>query len=156
MKLEQIEQNYLNSFDELNTMTKGLMTMSLTELLDTTEDILIAAYKQGTQDVIYLLDDGIDEDLVDITLLHDALNRVSGGMTYINRLTLEYDDMSEKELQRLISNEWHRMYNNGASDAANKLMALYGTTIMKEWHTVGEKSINYTLQRVAQRTTKNG
>ena len=142
-KAKQIEKAYLSKFDELNTMTKGLYLMSLTELLENVENVLIAAYKQGTQDVIYLLDDGVDEDL-DITMLSNALNRVSGGMTYVNRLVLGYADYSEKELERVITSEYHRMYNAGAYDMAMQLAQSQNLTIMKEWHTVGDDRVRET------------
>ena len=143
MTLEQIEQRYLNSFDELNTLTEGLMQMSLTELLDSAEDILIAAYSRGRNDVLDMLDYSFAYDL-DISRLSSALNEVTGGMTYVNRLILGYQNYSLQEMQRLIAAEYHRVYNAGAFDVVNEIQKTDNVTIMKEWHTVGDDKVRDT------------
>ena len=140
MKLEQIEQNYLNSFDELNTMTKGLMQMPLTELLENAENILISAYTRGRNDVLAMLDYSFAYDL-DISKLNTALNEVQGGMSYVNRIILGYQNYSLAEMQRLMSAEYHRMYNAGAFDVATEIEQMDNVTIMKEWHTVGDERV---------------
>ena len=141
MTVQQIEKKYLSSFDELNTMVQGMMkNMSLSEFLDNAEDILIAAYKRGSNDVLAMLDYSFAYDL-DITKLRTALNEVKGNMTYVNRIILGFENYSLKEMQRLMSAEYHRMYNAGAYDVATEIEQTNNVVIMKEWHTVGDDRV---------------
>ena len=143
MTVQQIEKKYLSSFDELNTMIQGMMeNMSLTEFLDNAEDILIAAYKRGSNDVLAMLDYSFAYDL-DITKLKTALNEVKGNMTYVNRIILGYETYSLKEMQRLMSAEYHRMYNSGAFDTATDIEGM-NIALMKEWKTVGDDKVRDT------------
>ena len=140
---QQIEKKYLSSFDELNTMIQGMMeNMSLSEFLDNAEDILIAAYKRGSNDVLAMLDYSFAYDL-SITKLRTALNEVKGNMTYVNRIILGYETYSLKEMQRLMSAEYHRMYNAGSFDTAEDIEGL-NITLMKEWKTVGDDKVRDT------------
>ena len=143
MTVQQIEKKYLSSFDELNTMVQGMVeNMSLSEFLDNAEDILIAAYKRGSEDVLAMLDYSFAYDL-DISKLRTALNEVKGNMTYVNRIILGYETYSLKEMQRLMSAEYHRMYNVGAYDTAEDIEGL-NITLMKEWKTVGDDKVRDT------------
>ena len=143
MTVQQIEKKYLSSFDELNTMVQGMVeNMNLTEFLDNAEDILIAAYKRGSEDVLAMLDYSFAYDL-DITKLRTALNEVKGNMTYVNRIILGYETYSLKEMQRLMSAEYHRMYNAGAFDTATDIEGV-NITLMKEWKTVGDDKVRDT------------
>lgn len=143
MTVQQIEKKYLSSFDELNTMIQGMMeNMSLSEFLDNAEDILIAAYKRGSNDVLAMLDYSFAYDL-NISKLSTALNEVKGNMTYVNRIILGYETYSLKEMQRLMSAEYHRMYNAGAYDTAEDIEGL-NITLMKEWKTVGDDKVRDT------------
>ena len=144
MTIQQIEKKYLSSFDELNTMVQGMMeNMNLSEFLDNAEDILIAAYKRGREDVLVMLDYSFAYDL-DISKLRTALNEVKGGMTYVNRIILGFENYSLKEMQRLMSAEYHRMYNAGAFDVATDIEQTDNVVIMKEWHTVGDDRVRET------------
>ena len=143
MTVQQIEKKYLSSFDELNTMVQGMVeNMSLSEFLDNAEDILIAAYKRGSEDVLAMLDFSFAYDL-DISKLRTALNEVKGNMTYVNRIILGYESYSLKEMQRLMSAEYHRMYNAGAFDTATDIEGV-NITLMKEWKTVGDDKVRDT------------
>ena len=143
MTVQQIEKKYLSSFDELNALVQGMLeNMSLSEFLDNAEDILIAAYKRGSNDVLAMLDYSFAYDL-SITKLRTALNEVKGNMTYVNRIILGYESYSLKEMQRLMSAEYHRMYNAGAFDTAEDIEGL-NITLMKEWKTVGDDKVRDT------------
>lgn len=144
MTVQQIEKSYLNSFDELNSMVQGMMeNMSLSEFLDNAEDILIAAYKRGSNDVLAMLDYSFAYDL-NISKLSTALNEVKGNMTYVNRIILGYETYSLKEMQRLMSAEYHRMYNLGAYDVVEEIQRIDNVAILKEWHTVGDEKVRDT------------
>lgn len=141
MTVQQIEKSYLNSFDELNSMVQGMMeNMSLTEFLDSAEDILIAAYKRGREDVLAMLDYSFAYDL-DISKLSSGLNAIQGGMSYVNRIILGFQNYSLKEMQRLMSAEYHRMYNLGAYDVVEEIQRIDNVAILKEWHTVGDEKV---------------
>ena len=144
MTVQQIEKSYLNSFDELNSMVQGMMeNMSLTEFLDSAEDILIAAYKRGREDVLAMLDYSFAYDL-DISKLSSGLNAIQGGMSYVNRIILGFQNYSLKEMQRLMSAEYHRMYNLGAYDVVEEIQRTDNVAILKEWHTVGDEKVRDT------------
>lgn len=144
MTVQQIEKSYLNSFDELNSMVQGMMeNMSLTEFLDSAEDILIAAYKRGREDVLAMLDYSFAYDL-DISKLSSGLNAIQGGMTYVNRIILGFQNYSLKEMQRLMSAEYHRMYNLGAYDVVEEIQRTDNVAILKEWKTVGDEKVRET------------
>lgn len=144
MTVQQIEKSYLNSFDELNSMVQGMMeNMSLTEFLDSAEDILIAAYKRGREDVLAMLDYSFAYDL-DISKLSSGLNAIQGGMSYVNRIILGFQNYSLKEMQRLMSAEYHRMYNLGAYDVVEEIQRIDNVAILKEWHTVGDEKVRDT------------
>ncbi|MBR2493268.1 MAG: hypothetical protein IKB64_07420 [Paludibacteraceae bacterium] len=144
MNIQQIEKKYLSSFDELNTMVQGMReTMNLSEFLDNAEDILIAAYKRGREDVLAMLDYSFAYDL-DISKLRTALNEVKGGMTYVNRIILGFENYSLKEMQRLMSAEYHRMYNLGAYEVVEEIQRTDNVAILKEWHTVGDEKVRDT------------
>ena len=144
MTVQQIEKSYLNSFDELNSMVQGMMeNMSLTEFLDSAEDILIAAYKRGREDVLAMLDYSFAYDL-DISKLSSGLNAIQGGMSYVNRIILGFQNYSLKEMQRLMSAEYHRMYNLGAYDVVEEIQRTDNVAILKEWKTVGDEKVRDT------------
>lgn len=144
MTVQQIEKSYLNSFDELNSMVQGMMeNMSLTEFLDSAEDILIAAYKRGREDVLAMLDYSFAYDL-DISKLSSGLNAIQGGMSYVNRIILGFQNYSLKEMQRLMSAEYHRMYSLGAYDVVEEIQRIDNVAILKEWHTVGDEKVRDT------------
>lgn len=144
MTVQQIEKSYLNSFDELNSMVQGMMeNMSLTEFLDSAEDILIAAYKRGREDVLAMLDYSFAYDL-DISKLSSGLNAIQGGMSYVNRIILGFQNYSLKEMQRLMSAEYHRMYNLGAYDVVEEIQRADNVAILKEWKTVGDEKVRDT------------
>lgn len=139
----QIEQDLLSDLDELNVISEHFMSEGLEDLLSDAQDLLIFAYKRGWDDLIAMLDYEYAYD-IDITNLYNALNQSTDGMSYINRLILRYEEGKLNDVQLLMQNEYHRMYNVGAYEAATKIMQEHNVAILKEWHTMLDDKVRET------------
>lgn len=145
-KEKQIDKRLLATYIELDNFVALMFKKeSLNDFLETTESYLIDAYVSGFKDTLTEL--GQDTALIDeiniIPNLQTALEQASGGMTYRNRIVLGYFEYSTAEMQRLITNEYHRIYNIGAYNAAEHLES-QGKKIGKQWHTMLDESVRDT------------
>ncbi len=145
--IQQIDKSLHATYLELNGMVQVMFEEeTLNEFLDHTEDLLITAFNKGSEDILSMLGRqpiAIDE-LGLLPRLQSALTHVDGNMTYKNRVILGYYDYSLKEMQRLIGNEYHRLYNTGAYETAKELESSEGVTIMKKWHTMKDDKVRDT------------
>jgi uncharacterized protein with gpF-like domain len=145
-KEREIDKRLLATYIELDNFVALMFKKeSLNDFLETTESYLIDAYVNGFKDTLTEL--GQDTALIDeiniIPNLQTALEQVEGGMTYRNRIILGYFEYSTAEMQRLITNEYHRVYNTGAYNAAETLQR-QGTNIGKRWHTMLDERVRDT------------
>lgn len=145
-KSRQIDERLYGAYIEVANVV-GLMFRkeSLEEFLETIENYLINAYVSGAKDTLEEL--GQNSALIDeiniIPGLQSALEQSVGGMTYRNRTILGYFEYSPQEMQRLVSNEYHRMYNTGAYEMAKSLEA-QGMRVGKKWHTMKDDKVRDT------------
>lgn len=121
---KEIKTRYLNKFDQLN-----IISVEYFDKLDLKwfEDTLIDAYIEGFASAKYILE-GVAED-IDTDQLRDALHKVYDGESISDKAKQYLTDKNIQEFNRLVTSEFHRMYNQGAFDYAKKNNA----DIEKEW-----------------------
>lgn len=145
-KSKQIDKRLSNTYIEIaNIVALMFKNESLEKFLETTEDFLINAYVSGAKDTLEEL--GQDTALIDeiniVPGLQSALQQAQGGMDYSNRTILGYFEYSTKEMQRLVTNEYHRLYNAGAYEMAKNL-EVSGMKVGKKWHTMQDEKVRDT------------
>ena len=145
-KSRQIDERLNNVYVEIaNIVGLVFMEESLERFLDITEDYLINAYVSGARDTLEEL--GEDSALIDeiniVPGLRTALEKERGGLTYRNRVILGFFDYSPEQMKRLVTNEYHRLYNSGAYEMAKSLEES-GKNIGKKWHTMKDDKVRDT------------
>lgn len=120
----KIKERYLNSFDELN-----IISIEQFDTLDIKwfEDTLIDAYIEGFIGARYILDGEIEE--LDQDKINDALNKKYDGISILDKAKEYLMNKDTMGFNRLVTSEFHRMYNQGAFDYAKK----NNIEIEKEW-----------------------
>lgn len=144
---EQIDKSLRAAYVEIDNIVALMFTKkNLTEFLNTTEDILINGYVKGAKDTLEMLERNTSEidELSIIPELQSALNQPTEGLTYTNRIILGFFEKSTKQMQNLVTNEYHRMYNIGAYDIAKKLEKYRGLEVKKQWHTMKDDKVRDT------------
>ena len=144
---ERIDKTLKVAYIEINNIVALMFTnKNLSDFLETVEDILIDGYVMGAKDTLEMLGRSTTEidELGVIPDLQAALNQPTEGLTYKNRTILGFSEYSTKEMQRLIGNEFHRLYNTGAYDIAKKLETSKGVKVYKTWHTMRDEKVRDT------------
>lgn len=135
-----IEDRYLQTFDEIHNITTDVRDLSTEdEFLDWVESVLILGYRDGMDSTAEMLDMAIDMTELPLDKLDKALNLVIDGKTYRDRIHDYWENGTDAEIERVVSTEYHRMFNDGGYEEAKDL----GAT-MKEWITVGDDKVRET------------
>lgn len=160
-------KDYVSGFDELNELTAYVYreNASSTEslqtkyenILDNVLSFLILAYQAGIEAVNRMLwDITVDEDA-----MYDAIYLEIDGKTYEDRVKEYVVNNDLSGLQRLVSSEYHRIFNTAMYDGAkqyeearNKERSRRGrdsmispfrsTRISKEWVTMADERVRDT------------
>ena len=132
--------NYLAKFDELNKLGKDYKG-SLSDLLDTLYSEMRDAYVQGWEDVDKQTNDiryKPDEDEIEelIFLLYDDKDA-------FDLMEEAYNEGDGNRISRIVSTEFHRMYNAGAYDRAKK-----GGSTLKVWVTMKDDKVRPTHEYI--------
>lgn len=131
-----MSRNYIKWFDELNQIVEYQYYTDKEELLELVQSLLIDAYKKGREDVEGMLDYMLDTD-IPLSALDSAVNKVVGGKTTNDRVK-EYlgEKDALRELQTVVQNECHRVYNEAGNDTAYEIQNESGLVIYKSWKTM--------------------
>lgn len=136
----EIIKNYLLKFDELNTLTKNILTVGNATDIEELYFMLIDGYVLGFEHADYMLglDDEIDADKMN-KVIDSILNESFDGQT-IREKYIEYvSNADEASLNRLIDTTFHKAYNIGAYDCASNY-----DNVGKMWLTVGDDRVRDT------------
>ena len=121
---DYVFQDYIAGFDELNKLTSYVYSSTVTkatedrkkEVTDNVLSFLILAYKAGIEAVNRMLwDVSIDEDL-----MYAAIYLNIDGKTFEDRIADALNQNNESALQRLVTSEYHRVYNNSGESACKR------------------------------------
>lgn len=128
-----IEDRYLQTFDEIHNITTDVRDLSTEdEFLDWVESVLILGYRDGMDSTAEMLDMVIDTTDLPLDKLDKALNLVIDGKTYRDRIHDYWESGTDAEIERVVSTEYHRMFNTAAYSEAQDL----GAT-RKTWNCMG-------------------
>ena len=144
---EQIDKSLKSAYAEIDNIVALMFTKkNLTEFLSTTEYILINGYVRGAKDTLEMLgrDTSEIDELSIIPELQTSLNKPIEGMDYTNRIILGFFEKSTKQMQNLVGNEYHRVYNDGAYDIVKKLEQYKNVSALKTWHTMNDDAVRDT------------
>ncbi len=146
-KDDYVFQDYIEGFDELNKLTSYVYSSTVTkatderrkEVIDSVLSFLILAYKAGIEAVNKMLwDVSIDEDLMYAAIYLDI-----AGKTFEDRVIDALNQNNESALQRLVTSEYHRVYNNALYDGAKQFESwgrknfnAPARTVKKVWQTM--------------------
>lgn len=144
---DYVFQDYIAGFDELNKLTSYVYSSTVTkatedrkkEVTDNVLSFLILAYKAGIEAVNRMLwDVSIDEDL-----MYAAIYLNIDGKTFEDRIADALNQNNESALQRLVTSEYHRVYNNALYDGAKQYESKgrkntkgLARTVKKVWQTM--------------------
>lgn len=145
-------------FDEINALVKYQFEADKSEIIDLAESLTILSYRQGVDDVEDMLDiDMAFDDGIPLQSLDNAVNRKIDGKTMNERLA-EYinENGTLEEVQRVVLNECHRVYNNGAFDAAKNIEKNTGLIINKTWRTKNDGKVRDTHDYLEGMTVRLG
>ena len=128
-------------FDEINALVDAGMVIwtSVDEAVEGVTDLLISAYKDGVDD--------IDEEFEYVyvmrpELIEEALAQKYEGRGYADRIRDYLEDGgTESDVRKVIETEYHRMYEQGASDAVHEYQRDTGNTIYKRWVTMDDLKV---------------
>lgn len=135
----QIQDTYLLGFDELNVILSALVAddYSGEEVEQTIEDFLISSYARGFE----ATEDTIDEMFeMDVTRMFEVVDQETAGEDFRTRIR---DHLAQKDyegVKRVAETEFHRVYNEGILDAANKS----SKSLMKIWRTMEDDKVRDT------------
>lgn len=125
-------------FDEINALKAKLKESkpSKPDLLDEILDILLLAYANGNADANAILGGEYKPQDYEIRW---ALDRVTQGKNYVERINNLYTDFDIEKIARVIETEAHRIYNEASFGAARENGAKY-----KIWQTMKDDKVRDT------------
>jgi len=140
--------NYLQGFDELNTLTTYVWTSTFSktkeerkkEMTDTILSFLILAYKEGNKAINnQLWDCELDDDL-----MYAAVYKVIDGKTFEDRIAEHIENNNLGSLLNLVESEYHRDFNSAMYDGADSFESRKFREVEKEWVTMNDERVRDT------------
>ena len=120
----EIKQRYLNKFDELNIISiERFNTLDIKWF----EDTLIDAYIEGFVGARYILEGDAEE--MDKKKIQEAISKEYDGKSIKDKAKEYLSNKDATGFNRLVTSEFHRVYNQGAFDYAKK----NNNDIYKKW-----------------------
>ena len=142
--MDELMQNYLLAFDEVNKLTtisytsgKGKdFSTRLDQLIDDFLTFLINAYKLGIENVGIML--SYDTE-IDVDSMYEVIFEIIGDEIFEDRIFdhLIVDDLPG--LQTLAESEYHRVYCRACEDGAKQFVAdddALGSDVLKTWNAI--------------------
>jgi len=128
------EQTYLARFDELNMVKYELLFGGKERAKGTFADVLFEAYMYGFVDTLTLA--GVEPIY---TKALAAIEKSYEGVSILDRMVEHVEVGNLVEIDNLLESEFHRVYNDGARDAAKAS----GKT-RKTWLTMNDDKVRDT------------
>ncbi|MBR1749983.1 MAG: hypothetical protein IJ740_18925 [Ruminococcus sp.] len=146
--MEDIINEYVLAFDELNTLSADLISEldgidDMTEKIDKAKDdilsFLISSYLLGHEHSTRMLNASAE---VNRDAMYNAIFLVIAGENFEDRIATHLQSGDMTALQKLIEDEYHRDYCAGAEDAAKDISKRY--TVFKTWLTMEDNKVRDT------------
>ena len=148
---EEMLNQYLVGFDEINQMISTSYRLAVTELEDVQDQsaqivddllsMLLLAYTAGVEATAQHLAADLS---VELDALEDALYMPIDSKTFEQRVQEYVFARDMNGLSVVAASEYHRMYNAGAYDAAMQYVRTQGLGVTKRWVTVGDDRVRET------------
>lgn len=120
---EKFETEYQLQFDEINKLVSNeFENADADAMADLIESLLIIAYKLGKKNTNEMLD--FYDEMDDIDDLAAALGKTYDGLGYEDRIMQYMATGDLNAIRKVLDTEYHRMFNQGASDQARRIASL--------------------------------
>lgn len=150
---EEVLNQYLVGFDEINQLISTSYTLALSELdnmqdqtaqvVDDLLSMLILAYRAG----IDAASVNLAYDLtVDLDTMEDAIYAVIDGKTFEDRVQEHVANRDSQGLSTLAESEYHRVYNNAVYDGGKQYQRETGLDTVRRWVTINDDKVRETHQ----------
>lgn len=148
----EVEKRYLLKIDEVNRLAgaiaenfaKGKKPMREDEFADWFEDLLIEAYVEGVAGAEYLMGGSgasLDRGALERSIQKEYPNADGKWQSIYDRAREYYEAADGEAMKRLMESEFHRVYNEGAIEAAKAQGNKY-----KTWYTMNDALVRDTHQ----------